>query len=208
MTRRVDRHVREIDLALFAAGDLKFLNRMAVRLHTANCEECRVRVQAYCLDRERLKQDASELPAGVNWDGLAAEMTANIRVGLAAGECVAPRGRRRIARAWWPAAAVASAAVVLTMAAWWLNLPASDTESLARAMRSLVHVQTVAAKELPYVDASPASGIEVGENGSALRPFQGTAAPLAVSVSTEGSASARYIDADDQITITSVMNVQ
>jgi hypothetical protein len=200
-------HPREIDLALFAAGDLSLFNRASVRLHAANCERCHARIQAYRLDRERLKQEASEMPAGVNWDRLAAEMTANIRVGLAAGECVAPRGRKRIVRAWWPAAAVASAAVLLTMAAWWLNLPASDTESLARVMRNLVHVQTVAAKELPYVDASP-SGIEAGVNGSALRPSQGKAVPLVVSVSTEGSASARYIDADDQITITSVMNVQ
>jgi anti-sigma factor RsiW len=207
MTGRVQKHVREVELALFAAGDLTPWNRAAVRLHTANCEECSARVQAYRLDRERLKRDASEMPAGVNWDRLAAEMTANIRVGLAAGECVAPRGRKRIARAWWPAAAVASAAVLLTMAAWWLNLPASDTESLVRVMRNLAHVRTVAAKELPYVEASP-SGIEVRENGSALRPLQGTALPSVVSVSTAGSASARYIDADDQITITSVMNVQ
>lgn len=207
MTRNRLGHAPETDLALFAAGDLSWLNRVAVRLHTANCEQCRARVQAFRLDRERLKQDASEMPAGVNWDRLAAEMTANIRVGLAAGECVAPRGRKRIAHAWWPAAAVASAAVLLTMAAWWLNLPASDTESLAHAMRKLVHVPAVAAKEQPVVDASP-SWIEVRENGSALRPLQGSAVPLVVSVSTEGSASARYIDADDQITITSVMNAQ
>ncbi len=102
---------------------------------------------------------------------------------------------------------MASAAVLLTLAAWWLNLPSSDTESLARALRSLVHVQTVAAKELPYIDATP-GGIEAGENGSTLRPSQGTALPSVVSVSTAGSASARYIDADDQITITGVMNVQ
>jgi hypothetical protein len=207
MTGHAQKHVREIDLALFAAGDLKFWNRVAVRLHTANCEPCRARVQAYHLDRDRLKQDASELPAGVNWGRLAAEMTANIRVGLAAGECVAPRRGKRIAPGWWPAAAVASTAVLLTMAAWWLNLPASDTESLARAMRKLVPARAVATKELPYIDASP-SGIEVRENGSALWHSQGTAMPRAVSVSTSGSASARYIDEDDQITITSVMNVQ
>ncbi len=101
MTGHAHPHVREVDLALFAAGDVSLWRRAAIRLHTAKCEECRTRVQAYRLDRERLKQDASELPAGVNWDRLAAEMTANIRVGLAAGECVAPRGRKRMARAWW-----------------------------------------------------------------------------------------------------------
>lgn len=202
------RHAREIDLALYAAGDMSLWNRVSVRLHTANCEQCRARVQAYRTDRERLKQDASELPAGLNWDRLAAEMTANIRVGLAAGECVAPRGRKRIVAGWWPVTAVAGTVMMLS-AAWWLNLPASDIQSISHAMRGLVHPRTVVVDEQPVIEASSV-GIELRENGSALQVSQGGGTrPKAVSVSTEGSASARYIDSDtDQITITSVMNVQ
>ena len=202
------RHARETDLALYAAGDMSLWNRASLCLHTANCEQCRTRVQTYRTDRERLKQDASELPAGVNWDRLAAEMTANIRVGLAAGECVAPRGRKRIVAGWWPVAAVAGTVMMLS-AAWWLNLPASDIQSISHAMKGLVHPRTVVMDEQPVIEASSV-GIELRENGSALQVSQGGGTrPKAVSVSTEGSASARYIDSDtDQITITSVMNVQ
>ena len=49
------------------------------------------RIDVYRHSRQRLKQAAAEMPEGADWDRLAAEMTANIRVGLAAGECVAPR---------------------------------------------------------------------------------------------------------------------
>jgi hypothetical protein len=204
----MSRHARETDLALFAAGDMSLWNWVSIQAHTASCEQCRARVQAYRADREHLKQDALELPAGLNWDRLAAEMTANIRVGLAAGECVAPRGRKRVVAGWWPVAAVAGMVMMLT-AAWWLNLPASDTESFSHAMRNLVHPRTVVVDEQPVIEAS-SGGIELRENGSKLLVSQqGGARPKAVSVSTEGSASARYIDSEtDQITITSVMNVQ
>jgi hypothetical protein len=54
------------------------------------------------------------------------------------------------------------------------------------------------------VEAS-SSGVELRENGNMLGVTQGAARPLAVSISAQGSASARYIDADTgQITITSV----
>lgn len=56
----------------------------------------------------------------------------------------------------------------------------------------------------PVVEAS-ATGIELRENGSALKISQGPLRPIAVSVSAQGSASARYVDAETgQVTITSV----
>jgi hypothetical protein len=56
----------------------------------------------------------------------------------------------------------------------------------------------------PVVEAT-SSGIELRENGSSLGVSQGASRPLAVSVSVQGSASARYVDSDTgQITITSV----
>jgi hypothetical protein len=78
------------------------------------------------------------MPAGVNWDRLSAEMTANIRVGLAAGECVAPRRRKPGSFIGWKPAAIAAGIVCVLSAAWWLNLPSSDNDSLARAMHQLV----------------------------------------------------------------------
>jgi hypothetical protein len=146
------------------------------------------------------------MPESVNWDRLAAEMTANIRVGLAAGECVAPRARKS-SFGWRPAAAMAGLAAVL-VTAWWLNMPPSTTQSLGRAMSAIMRGRESVAMPIEdrgmMVEAS-SSGVELRENGNMLGVTQGAARPLAVSISAQGSASARYIDADTgQITITSV----
>jgi hypothetical protein len=198
-------HVQETELALFASGDLSLWRTATVRLHTTGCVACRARVEAYRLDRERLKQEAAEMPPGVDWDRLAAEMTANIRVGLEAGECVAPRRKKRIA--WgWQAAAAAAGITLLVGAALWLNFPMSDKAALGKAMGQLIHGAPSGYREEtgPVVEAS-STGIELRENGSALKISQGALRPVAVSVSAQGSASARYVDADTgQVTITSV----
>jgi hypothetical protein len=163
-------------------------------------------MQAYREDRLGLRKTAGELPEGLDWERLAAEMTANIRVGLAAGECVAPRTRRRLTLNWRPAAVSVGLVLVLT-AAWWLNVPASDTQTVGRAVRSLFQngrEGTLRPERGPVVEAS-SEGIELRENGSALGLAQRGLSPLTVSVSIEGSASARYIDDDTgQVTITSV----
>ena len=201
------RHPKETDLALFISRDLNLWERFMVGRHAARCEDCRARIEAYRMDLERRQREASELPAEVDWDRLSAEMTANIRVGLAAGECVAPRSRKVVTVSWRPAAIAAGVAVVLT-GAWWLNLPASDTESLKRAMTALVRGRADA--PAPPEDSGPvvedtSRGIQLKENGGALAISQGHSQPVAITVSAPGSASARYVDADTgQITITSV----
>lgn len=211
----MSRHAAEADLALYITGDLSLWKNAAVAVHTAGCQACRQRLDSYRRSRQRLKQAAAELPVGEDWDRLAAEMTANIRVGLAAGECVAPRRSRtgifvHRPMAMW--ASVAAGALVLIGTAFWLNLPASDAESLARAARGLVHgtSQTGSATRGatedrgPVVEAS-ADGVELRENGVAVSIPQAASRPVAVTVSAPGSASARYVDADTgQMTITSV----
>lgn len=223
----MSRHVAETDLALFISGDISMWKYVLVTVHTAGCEACRARMESYRANRKRLKQAAAELPIGQDWERLAAEMTANIRVGLAAGECVAPRRRRTGSFAHRPAAMWAGAAagvVVLLGAAFWLNLPASDADSLGRFARTLVHGAaqsgnrgaSSAEDRGPVVEAS-ADGVELRENGVAVSIPQGPFAsppfgvavapsrPVAVTVSAPGSASARYVDADTgQMTITSV----
>jgi anti-sigma factor RsiW len=133
------RHLAETDLALFASGDVTPWKYAAVCLHVARCEACRTRLDQYREGRQSLKQAAGEMPPGLDWDRLSAEMTANIRVGLAAGECVAPRRKKPAAFVGWkPVAAAAGVACVLS-AAWWLNLPASDAESLGRSFKNIAN---------------------------------------------------------------------
>jgi len=196
-------HVPESDLALYVSGDLGLMRRLLVRLHVAGCGRCRHRADAYRADRRAIREIASELPDHLDWDRLSAEMTANIHVGLAAGECVAPRRRKSVPLGWRPAAAMAGLTIVLGVA-WWLNMPPETTRSLGRAFTSVWHGGTVPQERGLFVQAD-ASGIELRENGASLGVSQGTNRPLAVSVSAQGSASARYINADTgQMTITSV----
>jgi anti-sigma factor RsiW len=209
-------HIAETDLALYVSGDLGLLRRASVRFHVGRCERCSRRVEAYRADRSRVKEIASEMPEGVNWDRLAAEMTANIRVGLAAGECVArPRQRKRPAgnlTVHWRPAAIATAAVVLLTVAWMVNMPPGTTQELGRAMGSVLRGSSVSGgfvqpgivyAQSPVVVANQL-GIELRENNHVMGASQDEL-PVSVSLSVQGSASARYVNADTgQMTITSV----
>jgi anti-sigma factor ChrR (cupin superfamily) len=206
------RHVSDTDLALYASGDLRLWQRIAARLHLQQCESCRDLVREFRADARALRDKAAAMPEGLDWARLSAEMTANIRVGLAAGECVAPR-RKTIARSFVPAAwrplALASLATVVLAAilggAWWLNVPAQDTQTVARALKSIWHGRRIAPEERgTVIEASP-EGIELRKDGGSLGVSQDAAQLMTVSVSTQGSASAHYVDQDTgQVTVTSV----
>jgi hypothetical protein len=200
-------HFSETDLALFASGDQPLWRGAVVRVHIARCERCRHLAQEFRADRDRLRRIASELPASLDWDRMAAEMTANIHLGLSAGECVAPRRRKSPVMSWRPAAIMAGAAVMLA-AGWWLNMPPSTTKALGRALSAVVRgpgALNSRADETGMVVSANDKGIELRENGTSLGISQGSAPPLSVSVSVQGSASARYIDTETgQVTITSV----
>jgi hypothetical protein len=200
----VRKHPEEFELALYTSGDVSLGRSFALRFHISRCESCSRIVQAYRADRKWLGEKAGELPEGVNWDRLSAEMTANIRVGLAAGECVAPRSRKSATWGWRPVAAAAGL-TVLVMGAWWLNVPTAQNESLSRAFQSIVRRgATLTEDRRPTVVVTPTE-IKLFENGGSLGMVQGSLRPVAVSVNAEGSASARYVDADTgQVTITSV----
>jgi anti-sigma factor RsiW len=211
-------HVIDTDLALYSSGDLPVWRRAQVWLHVSACERCRLRIEAFRADRSRRRANADQLPEGLDWDRMAAEMTANIHLGLAAGECVSPRTRRGSQTEWkktlpggwrfsWrPVALVAGVAVVVS-AAWWLNLPASDTEALGRVMHGIARGgrRSVLAEDAGPVVEATSAGVELRQNGGALQVSQSGMHPLTVSVSVQGSASAHYIDTDTgQVTITSV----
>ena len=209
----MSRHVMETDLALYAGGDLPFWRSALVRFHVRGCDECRGLVQALRADRQALRRSAGDMPANISkdfdWDQLAGEMTANIRVGLAAGECVTPRERKVAAISWHPVG-VAAGLVVLLAGAWWLNVPRADTETIGRALRNMATGERGAAAKIgpaqeergPVVGASSA-GVVLVEKGGRMGIDQSGLEPVMFSESTQGTASARYVDQDTgQVTIT------
>lgn len=204
------RHTAETDLALYGTGDLAWWRRQWIGLHVARCAECGRRAEEYRADRERVRSLADEMP-GVRWERLAAEMAANIRVGLAAGECVAPRAPRHTIPTGWRVAGAIAGFCALLVLAWWLNMPASQTASLGRAMKAIVNGPQWQARHILGLDdtstlvEASAEGVELRENGGALTLSQRGVRPASVTLNTQGSARARYVDADTgQVTITSV----
>ena len=83
---RATKHPSEATLALHAGGDLGPIARWRTERHLRQCESCQDEILAY-QEVRRMVVDLSAMPE-VPWARLSAEMQANIRLGLAAGECV------------------------------------------------------------------------------------------------------------------------
>lgn len=208
------KHPGEFELALFAGGDLGFINRWRVRRHLHRCGACRSELKAYRHGRETIAGLVDEMPADVNWTRLSQEMTGNIRVGLAAGECVGPVPSLRPRSLGWHAVAVLAAAFVIVIGALWVKMPKEQTSHLVSSLRSIrwnrvgTLVQTPAVPDSVVLEASPSS-IELKANGGSMSFLTSRTDGVAVSVSMQGSAGAQYVDTDTgQVTINRVHYAQ
>jgi hypothetical protein len=170
---------------LYAGGDLGFLAGWQTGRHLAKCDQCRDSVAGFTELREVLPELA-EIPE-VPWNRLAAEMRANIRLGLAAGECVAtgdPNEDMPARESQWfirGRAAVAFAGVVAMVCVGLMLERPSPVPG------------PVMAKEGPLVQAT-VNGIQVRDGRSAFRLMNTGARFVTYSASADGSMGARYVD--------------
>jgi hypothetical protein len=186
------RHPGAADLALFVGGDLGFADRWRIRRHLRSCPDCRSEVQGFQSAAADFRAEMDELPQGLKWDRLAAEMTANIHVGLEAAECVTPL-RSRLAWAGWRGAAVVAAMSILVLVAYILNPPARRASNAMNGSRVEMR--------------NTSTGLELNENGSALVLLHGRGlqSQRPMILSSPGSLRARFVDDDTgQITINNV----
>ncbi|HET8549832.1 MAG TPA: hypothetical protein VFL57_17605 [Bryobacteraceae bacterium] len=184
------KHPRDEKLALFAGGDLGVLERWRVSRHLRCCDGCRAEVARFRRAAAVLSGEADRLPAGLKWERLAAEMTGNIRVGLAAGQCVPPVAAPRPELGWARPAALVAALTIVILGGWFLQGP-----------RMLMPQRVVAG---PVLEATPA-GVEVKASRGALTLLNTRAASPAVYVSAPGSLRARFVDSETgQVTINNV----
>ncbi|HYZ84653.1 MAG TPA: hypothetical protein VE621_09635 [Bryobacteraceae bacterium] len=199
------KHPGEHQLALFAGGELSLLERLQVSRHVATCATCESVVQDHREAGRLLSAALHQVPDKLNWDGLAAEMTGNILVGLAAGECVGPEPKLR--RDWsglakglgWQHASIAMAALTMVVVgAWWWNLPGGP-----RPITRAGLVRTIS----PGVILTANDGaIELRKGGSHLELLhrngdEGTA----IYGSAPGSLRVSFVDKDTgQVTINRV----
>lgn len=171
-------HPREHDLALLAGGEAGAIRQFLLERHVGNCADCQHKIAAY----QEMRDDLALLDMpDLNWNFLAADMRANIRLGLEAGACV--RAGKPAPRRWNWRPVWALACVLLVVAA-------ADLFRDARPHRAAT------ADSTPVLE-STGSGIELrtGANTSlTLLNHHGSAA--AQTVSAQGDISARYIDSE------------
>ncbi|HVN04099.1 MAG TPA: zf-HC2 domain-containing protein [Bryobacteraceae bacterium] len=175
-------HPSESILALYAGGDLGWLARRRAERHLARCSECRSQVQAFMSVTDGLIQ-WNELPA-IPWSRVAAEMRANIRLGLAAGECV--RSEPLAGPLAWMSnvrtlAACASVIAVVT-AGTFLQRPSPPSPPVAARTGAVLRATV--------------DGIELNQGGQTLSLLHARTGEVTYSVGAQGSMRAGYVDSD------------
>ena len=182
------KHPSQDILALHAGGDLGWLAGWKTARHVAGCEHCADDVAAFSELREALPElgEIPELP----WNRMAADMRANIRLGVAAGECV-----RRVSE---PLPLFRGARIALALA----SIVAVVATGLV--LQSPGPAPIVARSADPVVQLT-SHGIQrrSGDQGFAL--MHGSAQSVTYTVNAKGSLGARYMDPEtDQVTMTKV----
>lgn len=194
------RHAGITDLALYAGGDLGLWARIKTHVHVSRCTQCREEVERFADASRELNAAADELPGGLDWDRLAAEMRANVRLGLEAGSIV-DEPRHIQEPLGWRAAFVLAAGTVVIITGWFLHVSPQDHTKIAQTLPFAAGISIPAGI---YIEATQ-SGVELRENGGAMKLRAPESQPVMLSVSAEGSVNARYVDSETgQVTINNV----
>ncbi|MGA2136186.1 MAG: hypothetical protein ABSH50_28175 [Bryobacteraceae bacterium] len=183
-------HPSQSDLALYAGSDLGWLGRQRVARHLAGCRECRGEVQAFAAVSQSLTE-LNTLPE-ISWNRLAGEMKANIRLGLAAGECVR-EGSPSGPLSWLSNARALTACacgMALLVAGLYLQRPAPPAAPIAANGSAILR--------------TTANGIELDQGGETLSLIHEQSGSVTYSAGAQGSMRAGYVDADGHVTINDV----
>ena len=182
------RHPKQATLALLAGGDLGPIRTWWANRHVSRCAECRDEIAGYSEMRELLPELA-ELPE-ISWNRMAAEVQANVRLGLEAGECVSgtePLGRPMLTG--WRAAVAIASVIVLVGGCLVLEHPAPPPVHHA---------------ERAVETTGDGIALQAGDNRM-LGLMNGGAQKAVYTLDAQGSMGARYIDPETgSVTINTV----
>jgi len=115
-------HPPETDLALYAAGDLSCFRQWRTDRHVRGCSPCQQVASEYSELCGEMKNMHNRAQPG-NWARLSSEIKANIRLGLAAGECVISRSGPRSVVSGSRLVVAGGLLTVLFAAGAWLSRP-------------------------------------------------------------------------------------
>jgi hypothetical protein len=173
-------HPEEADLALLAGGECGRVSRFFLQRHVRTCRECTERVARF----ELLREDLAQLPVpDVDWRSLEVEMKANIRLGLAAGECVRLVSPRR---PWNPRLTVAFASLSFLVCAGLI-----------------MHGPGKRQAETAPVLESTGAGLELRDGASSITLINRPGSTTDQTVSAQGEIRARNVQGGS-VTITNV----
>ena len=181
-------HISPEKIALQAGNDLSMIESIPVRWHLRGCRQCREELASARAAIQVFREEVLELPAELDWNNLAAEMRANISVGLEAAQAIESYSRPELSVFdWRPAAAVAAITMVAGMG-WYLSF---HNANLINNPSVLLEANTTGT-EWKHGDLSLSIKTR-SEEGSF------------VDVNVKGVASARYVDSETgQVAITNV----
>jgi hypothetical protein len=210
-------HPTETELALYSGDDLGAWQRWRIRRHVSSCSECRREVAAYRDGLAAICETGSEMPGHVNWPRLSQEINGNIRVGFAAGECIAgfeKTLRPRSPQLVFHTSMVLAGVMVLAIASLFLRLSKDDRTQLASRLGQIRWERIgwikspSLAPDAVVLEAGP-TAIEVKANGRALSLLHPRSDGGTVSINMQDSAGVRYVDADSgQVTTNRVYYAQ
>jgi len=173
---RAIQHPSEAALALHAGGDLGPIAAWRCARHLQRCQACREEIAAF----QGVRRMVADLPAmpEIPWSRLAAEMQANIRQGLADGECLGSQAARTVG---WrrftglrAAAALATLTVVVGAGLMLRHPPAARNQTVLQAT---------------------ADGIQLSQGGEALGMKHDAAITnVSYSANAQGSIGESYVD--------------
>ena len=183
------KHPSEELLALHAGGDLGWMARWKTAHHLANCESCAADVDAFAQLRDMLPE-LDQIPE-VPWNRIAAEMRANIRMELAAGDYARDGGTvKRDTPLFTGMRVTLALASVLVLMATGLMLERPGPIA-ARANE-------------PMVQAT-ANGIQRRSGDQAFGLMHSGGLSVSYTVGAQGTMGARYTDPETgQVTMTKV----
>lgn len=171
------RHFAQARLSLYAGGDLGAFARWRTARHLAVCPDCRQEVAAYVRLRDALAP-LRETPE-LHWGHLAAEMKANIRLGLEAGACVSGPAPVPVASPWGARWAMAACSLLVLLGAGFV----------------LQRPWPGGTAEDGVVVQATGAGIVVRGGGSSLGLLHASGASgVTYMVGAQGSLRARYVD--------------
>jgi anti-sigma factor RsiW len=182
-------HPSQEVLALHAGGDLAWFARWRTSRHLASCDRCAREVAAFNRLRTTLP-GLKEIPE-VPWNRIAAEMRANIRLGLSAGECVRTSPATFSDSPLFSAAraTLALASVLALMVTGLMLERPSPMAALARE---------------PVVQATE-NGIQRRSGDQGFGLMHSGAASVSYTVGAQGTLGARYTDPETgNVTMTKV----